>query len=149
VWALAATPSGLLIAAGGDGILRLWDAARGICIGSHRNAAGGAVHGLDLAAGSTLPDLGAAMAGGAALATANFADYSVSVVRLPPDVMAASMALAHDAGSLSRAQVSGAGFAGLLVRSAGAAAPAPAPPPPPTHSRSAHDSAEHDVLIEL
>jgi hypothetical protein len=54
----------LEVTASKDASLRVWDAARGMGSGSHRNAAGGAVHGLDLAAGSTLPDLGAALAGG-------------------------------------------------------------------------------------
>ena len=146
VWALAATPSGLLAAAGDDGIIRLWDAARGICIGSHRHAAGGAIHGLDCAAAPALAAMGDALAGGAAIATANFDDYSVSVLRLPPDVLAASAAHACDAATLSRRDVGGAGLAGMLARGVAAVAAAP---PQPRAAAVARDSAEHDVVIEL
>jgi WD40 repeat protein len=145
VWALAATPSGLLAAAGDDGIIRLWDAARGICIGSHRNAAGG-IHGLDFAAAPALAAMGDALTGGAALATANFDDYSCTVLRLPPDVLSASAAHACDAATLSRRDVGGAGLAGMLARSVAAVAAAPNPP---RAAAVAQGSAEHDVVIEL
>ena len=160
IWALAATPSGLIAAAGDDGVIRLWDPVCGACIASYRGEAGGAIHGLDVPPAPVVAAMGAApLAGHAALITANFDDCSVSVIKMPIDVLTApARDSAACAPALSRAAVAGAGIAGLLVRSTGAPEPprevsnaAAAAAAVATAATAAHvqSAAELDVVIEL